>query len=281
MGKYQQRLLDPFWSEKNKWNARPFSFEPSAAFAAYLRVKSYDKRKAPNQSCMCQSCGSVIVFGGWRIQTAKGHSQPEVYCDLECAREDRSRVYRTRGIAHKGVATKGHNRREPKKRRVCLVCNKAINASKNVTCSEECKKKIEKSKYQARAKTTECKVCGVAFTRLPRKGGFAGCCSRKCRNKDASKISRRVRRARIKNSVRKDKISRSVIFKAANWKCKLCGTGVHWPDGNHLPSEATIDHVVPIAKGGLHVYSNVQCLCRKCNTAKGPSISKPTQLTMF
>lgn len=280
MGRYD-RKLDPLWSEKNKWNARPFSFEPSAAFAAYLRVKSYDRRKAPNQACMCQSCGSVIVIGGWRLQTAKVHSQPEVYCDLECAREDRSRVYRTRGIALKGVETKGQKRKQPKKPKLCRCCGKEIKLRQGVTCSIECKQQIEKSQYQARAKTANCKVCGAAFTRLPIKGPFSGTCSTRCRNKDASKAGKKTRRERIKKGFRKDRISRSVVFGLAKWKCKSCGVSVHWPTGDHLPTEATIDHIVPIAKGGLHVYSNVQCLCRKCNTAKGPRLDKPTQLKMF
>lgn len=31
----------------------------------------------------------------------------------------------------------------------------------------------------------------------------------------------------------------------------------------------TVDHIVPLDAGGRSVRSNLQCLCRKCNTAKG------------
>lgn len=31
----------------------------------------------------------------------------------------------------------------------------------------------------------------------------------------------------------------------------------------------TLDHVVPLSKGGAHRLSNLQLLCRECNTAKG------------
>lgn len=275
------RLVDPIWREKNKWNSRPFSFDPSEAFSKYLRVKIYGKRKLPNESCMCQNCGSVIVIGGWRLQEAKLHSQPEIYCDLECAREDRSRVYRTRGIAGKSVITKGHKKRQPKQKRFCKCCNKEVKHGNSLLCSEQCKQKVEREKYQSRAKTVQCKICGVAFTKLPTKGGFSGCCSVKCRNKDASKSGKRSRRNRLKKSFRKDRISRAVVFGDAKWACRHCGITVHWPNGKHLPTEATIDHVVPIAKGGLHIYSNVQCLCRRCNTAKGASLDKPTQIMMF
>ena len=31
----------------------------------------------------------------------------------------------------------------------------------------------------------------------------------------------------------------------------------------------TVDHIVPLSAGGPSVLSNLQCLCRKCNKAKG------------
>jgi len=33
-----------------------------------------------------------------------------------------------------------------------------------------------------------------------------------------------------------------------------------------------LDHIVPIAAGGSHTYSNVACACKKCNIKKS---SKP------
>ncbi len=36
--------------------------------------------------------------------------------------------------------------------------------------------------------------------------------------------------------------------------------------------EFTIDHVVPISKGGAHSYSNVRICCLPCNQKKGDSV---------
>lgn len=47
-------------------------------------------------------------------------------------------------------------------------------------------------------------------------------------------------------------------------RCLCCGA-------RDLP--LTIDHVIPLSKGGRHAASNVQPLCRPCNAAKGDTIA--------
>lgn len=46
-----------------------------------------------------------------------------------------------------------------------------------------------------------------------------------------------------------------------NNKCLRCGK-----------DEVTIDHVVPIARGGSNTIDNVQPLCQSCNSSKGTQI---------
>jgi 5-methylcytosine-specific restriction endonuclease McrA len=71
------------------------------------------------------------------------------------------------------------------------------------------------------------------------------------------------------------------VFVAAKWKCKQCKCKVDAPDGTYNEREATMDHIVPVSKGGLHVWSNVQCLCRACNSSKSDKLAKPIQLTFL
>lgn len=55
-----------------------------------------------------------------------------------------------------------------------------------------------------------------------------------------------------------------------NNKCGYCGRPVYIK--HHLSMDddrATIDHVIPISRGGTHAQDNLRLACRKCNEAKG------------
>lgn len=46
------------------------------------------------------------------------------------------------------------------------------------------------------------------------------------------------------------------------YRCTGCGVA-------HAQSPLTKDHVVPVSKGGSNSISNIQPLCRPCNSKKG------------
>jgi 5-methylcytosine-specific restriction endonuclease McrA len=288
--------------EAGKWDLLPFSFEPSPAMRALLgrRIDAYrtGKRIKPRQhACMCQACGSVLVVAGDRGPA--GNKHPEIYCDKECAEADRSRVYRMRRIGDKTVLSKGWMPTSMASKVVfcnCQYCNRRFaSAEPRQFCGDEClTKKKERTKKQAMKKWTaekylraiqrrkenarlcSCKQCGIEYTSIRKDAGAY--CSRKCTLKYAKKNREHIARASRKIG---GGFSDVDVFKAAKWKCTICGIKVHQATGQHSETQATIDHVVPMSKGGLHVWGNVQCACQRCNASKSDKIERPVQMTFL
>ena len=61
---------------------------------------------------------------------------------------------------------------------------------------------------------------------------------------------------------------RDHIKKRDNYTCCICGNSIH----NEPNLLLEIDHIVPVAKGGLTEENNLQTLCWKCNRSKGTKI---------
>ena len=52
------------------------------------------------------------------------------------------------------------------------------------------------------------------------------------------------------------------------WKRRLAKGICHYCGCSTPPKELTMDHIVPIARGGRSIKGNVVPACKKCNTAK-------------
>lgn len=73
----------------------------------------------------------------------------------------------------------------------------------------------------------------------------------------------------IKRSIRGRHVRRDMpplnnheLFRRDGYMCMYCGA-------QHATHELTRDHIIPISKGGLDIWSNVVSACRSCNTRKG------------
>lgn len=109
----------------------------------------------------------------------------------------------------------------------------------------------------------ECPCCGVVHR------GSSPACS------DACSVSLRRRRYRRKTDRRKaiiavssESFTAADVFDRDGYRCGICGEpvdpSIEWPD---LRS-ASVDHIVPFARGGEHTFSNVQCSHLICNITK-------------
>lgn len=63
--------------------------------------------------------------------------------------------------------------------------------------------------------------------------------------------------------------SREAVFVRDDWTCQLCrrpvDKGLSWPHAESV----SLDHILPLSRGGAHVESNVQTAHLGCNTGKG------------
>lgn len=58
-----------------------------------------------------------------------------------------------------------------------------------------------------------------------------------------------------------ESIDRLLVWERDGGLCGICG--------KLIPGGFTIDHIIPLARGGKHCYENVQIAHSKCNNRKG------------
>lgn len=74
---------------------------------------------------------------------------------------------------------------------------------------------------------------------------------------DAQRYPNRVRRLRARCSANQNKRAR--VYARDGYRCVSCGT----------QENLTLDHIVPLARGGDNSFGNLQTMCFGCNNAKG------------
>lgn len=167
----------------------------------------------------------------------------------------------------------------------CRKCNTIIERAestvrqKNIEC--DCCKKNQQLQNERiklirflyalkKAKTPQtCECCGkVFYSQYTKKY-----CSGKCKKKQKRRGSESIRRRCRKYNVYYDPSVTSVkIFVRDQYRCKICGLMCNTEDntwnGYFGPFSPTVDHIIPLAKGGTHTWNNVQCAHAICNSYK-------------
>lgn len=116
----------------------------------------------------------------------------------------------------------------------------------------------------------KCKECGKHFTTTRNSKTF---CSTVCNRKYHHRIKETTRRERIKLNGKVDhSISIERLIKRDGKMCYLCNEKVKLLTDTNHPEYPSIEHVIPIAKGGTHTWDNVKLAHRKCNCEKGINI---------
>lgn len=118
-----------------------------------------------------------------------------------------------------------------------------------------------------------CKLCGKVFESKWGKQFCSDKCQRKWRNRLREK-KRSVRTKRAKANGKYDNsITLEKLYKRDKGICYLCGKHLSLKTYYNAPTAPTIEHVIPIVKGGTHTWDNVRLACRQCNGIKGTKLS--------
>ena len=193
----------------------------------------------------CIECGGLLPEGAHRLAEL---------CSKECKTARNNRARRERNTEKK--------RQRGSK---CSECNGAIPLEMKVrsTCSDRCdaerRRRIDRERY--RENPDRRKACIDSYNSERRAEWRRA-------NPERYRESNR-RRQEVIESTGSEPLSREEVFQSGNWTCGICQEPIDpsltWP---HRDS-ATVDHIIPLSKGGKHVRENVQPAHLGCNASKG------------
>jgi len=170
-------------------------------------------------------------------------------------------------------------------RRECVVCGEVVlgvqgRESHRKTCSKACSLEMNRQKTRDRyeqqtgvrivpASTPRiCKYCDRTINVSHHRGRGRLAC-------DHCNLFRCDHKSRaLLYGVAYTEVSRRIVFERDGWRCQLCGRAVlrrplRKRGSRRLhPRTASLDHIIPMVRGGPHVEHNCQCACLECNVRK-------------
>lgn len=213
--------------------------------AAWLEKLS---KAVVRQDHTCQGCG--VKFKPKNADRIK-------FCSRECFSSNQPKRFKRLGLCRVSF-------------RDCVDCGQKFSVRGQKIRCEPCNSLPEVS---------TCRFCNKPYERSEAYQRF---CSQDCREQSHTTSNRKARRKRRKEygkhwrkrcrvlGLPYEPVVSTVIFDRDKWRCQICGDKT--PErlrGTQNPRAPTLDHRIPLSRGGGHLYSNLQCACRQCNTKKG------------
>jgi predicted nucleic acid-binding Zn ribbon protein len=175
----------------------------------------------------------------------------------------------------------------------CPVCVAPLPAGRKLYCSDFCKRRAkyerekasgyEEIKRRRRHKTWDehlaltakpnCTVDGCT-----RKHTAKGFClmhwkADKRRNGAEWAVSGSdFKRRALQYGVKYERFDKRGVFARDNWTCQICGLPVEREEKFPAPFSPSIDHIIPISRGGDHIPENTQCTHLSCNMRKSNNL---------
>lgn len=218
--------------------------------ARLISLHKYTDKSRFEEQRTCPICSTSF--------TVRGKRSGQRYCSDKCARREENNK-------------RNAKREEDRPLSKCAYCGQVFkNRGGRIYCSQYC---YIESKRPTLIKSS-CPICGSEVTQRGRKRKY---CSKDCAIKAQEKVYRRnslTRRALRVTNGKAERINPKEIFERDGWRCQLCGKKVskklYKTKGTKRYANApSLDHIIPLSKGGEHTRANVQCACYQCNCEKG------------
>jgi predicted nucleic acid-binding Zn ribbon protein len=263
-----------------------------------ILYKSKESAKAKRKEISCKFCGSLFKQGhcsqvycsdkcrnkagdvgrGKKIKVCICGNEFEVCSKTRKHCSEKCRLQASKK-PKQPLREKRKNKSEPPKVFFeCKYCGKTTKKKRpNQTyCSSKCYKQdrsdhVKHSNEEVKLMPKiHCAECDKEFQRTMYDQRF---CSKQCGKKNGRHLSQL--RKRINGTV-DETVTLTKLYARDNGKCHICGKQANYQDftvenngvfisGNSYPS---IDHIMPVSKGGTHTWDNVALSHRICNSIK-------------
>lgn len=185
----------------------------------------------------------------------------------------------------------------PRVTKPCADCGKGfVGTAGKLYCSRQCRRLHRKCvstcgacgrefraaaarRFCSRACTAEanrkpCRKCGASFACADPRAKY---CSTKCRSQARWMLDSLNYRTsqRLHNKRRYDLIASAEeidpidVFERDGWTCQTCLAPIDRSAAPRSPRSPSVDHVIPLSRGGPHAMANVRCTHFGCNSRKG------------
>lgn len=241
----------------------------------------------------CPECGNTFRRAPTSKDKAKYCGRPCYFAARKAGRQPWDRTAQNQSAWHRGGRWANPPSRKPveelrtnlisflakvkdayaralRKAKACEVCGADCRRPQARFCSLQCLSIAEREE--------PCCKCGKAC-RVKGVGRKGACdeCRRRSRNLARRKYGKHYRSRARYHGVKYVAFPVRDIFERDGYRCQICRKRVFEKaryrkgDGKIHPLSPTIDHIVPMCKGGNHEPSNCQTACFQCNSRKGDS----------